>query len=131
MKKVSNLLTLFTVECRIKHFYLKHKIKKYVSHIATDWYDLFIDRKAELSALDVLKNKDFLQKPIYLSDELRLFEYVEGDSMNHIDYKKYYKEISQTFHKLYDTKKLFEYNYEPLKYIYEMNSLLSSTLDPL
>ena len=105
--------------------------KMYVSHIATDKYELFVDRITEKDALNTLGEKDFIQKEVYLSDEVRIFEYVNGSSMNHLDYKKHYKEISDTFHKLHDSNKLFKYNYNPFEYIYSMKNLLSTELDPL
>lgn len=105
--------------------------KKYVSHIATKGYDLFLKRNAEKNAFQVLGTPDYIQKPVYLSDKVRVFEYCDGTSMNNMSYSRYYKEIAETFHKLHDSNKLFEYDYKPLEYLESMKNLLKLELNPL
>ena len=74
-----------------KTYLFKANDKKYVVHISTKGYDLFLKRETEYDALDKLKALDNIQKPIYLSEKLRIFEFIEGDSMNNIKYQDYYK----------------------------------------
>ena len=105
--------------------------KKYVVHISTKGYDLFLKRETELDALDKLKALDNIQKPVYLSEKLRIFEYIDGTSMNNLKYQDYYKEISECFHKLHDSNKLFKEDYKPFEFIEENIKLLNCELDEL
>ena len=114
-----------------KTYLFKTPDKKYAVHISTKGYDLFLKRETELDCLDKLKELDNIQKPVYLSEKLRIFEYIDGDSMNKIKYQDYYKEISNSFHKLHDSGKLFKEDYKPFEFI-EMNmKLLNIEFDEL
>ncbi len=113
--------------------------KKYAVHYSTSGYDLFVKRAAEYDALDKLKDLKIIQKPVYLSNKLRIFEYVEGTPLNQMDYKAYYANVSESFKKLHNSNKLFKYNYNPFKYIkyieklddIEFNDLYYKSMDIL
>jgi len=98
--------------------------KKYVAHVSTYGYDLFIKRSWEFKALKELKNFELSQKPIYLSKNIRIFEYLDGISMNTIKYQDYYKEIALSFHKLHESTKSFKYTFGGLKYLDKIKGLV-------
>jgi len=105
--------------------------KKYVAHISAEGYELFVDRNNEYDCLDKLKNFKYSQKPIYLTDEVRIFDYVDGISMNTIEYGKYRNEIAKSFHKLHDETELLKENYEPFKFLDGLKNSLSQKFDDL
>lgn len=110
---MSNLTYLFSVNN-----------KKYAVHYTEKNGLRFVNRDYELSALNVTKNNPFVQKCVYFDKEnldLRIYEYIDGTSLNSLDYKNYIKEVSNSLKSFHQMNK-FDYDYKPFDYLTKMEN---------
>ena len=110
---MSNLTYLFSV-----------KDKKYAVHFTEKDGLKFVNRNYELSALEVTKNNPFVQKCVYFDKEnldLRIYEYIDGESLNLLEYKNHIKEAAESL-KSFHLMNKFDYDYKPFDYLSKMEN---------
>ena len=91
----------------------------YSVHITEEDGLIFVNRDYELDALSKLKDNPYVQKDVYVVKEdkrYRIFKYVDGKSLNELDYIKYVKEIAVSLKSLHSSP-LFNHNYNPFDYL--------------
>ena len=91
----------------------------YSVHITEEDGLIFVNRDYELDALSKLKDNPYIQKDVYVVKDdkrYRIFKYVDGKSLNELDYLKYVKEIAVSLKSLH-TSPLFNHNYNPFDYL--------------
>lgn len=99
--------------------YIFKGIDLYSVHITEKDGLVFVNRDYELDALSKLKDNPYIQKDVYVVKEdkrYRIFKYVDGKSLNEVDYIKYVKEIAVSLKSLH-TSPLFNHNYNPFDYL--------------
>ena len=98
--------------------------KKYAVHYTEKDGLKFVNRNYELSALKETLNDPFVQKCVYFDREnldLRIYEYIDGESLNLLEYKNYIKEVADSFKSLHKINK-FDYDYLPFDYLSKMEN---------
>lgn len=91
----------------------------YSVHITDEDGLIFVNRDYELDALSKLKDNPYIQKDVYVIKDdkrYRIFKYVEGSSLNELDYIKYIKKIASSLKSLHQSS-LFNHNYNPFDYL--------------
>lgn len=93
---------------------------KMIIHESTRGADRFVRRKYERDAYSHLVGCDFVQQPLYLKrhdEKFRIFRYIEGVSMNTINYADYLPQICACLKSLHQNTERFNFEYNPYQYL--------------
>lgn len=103
-----------------------HNHKKYVVYVANKQAGKLVHRDIEEQVSTILSDLNITSKMIYFDKArgIKIKEYIEGESLNKIDYYDYDK-VAGLLHRIHDSKELANINYHPFSRLskYENNAL--------
>ena len=90
--------------------------KKYLLYISTEQANEMVDRPLEKEHIDIVNSLGITNKNIYFdpSKGIKINEYIEGDSLDHISDFDYDK-VANLLHALHDSGKRSKEDYNPFK----------------
>lgn len=95
---------------------------------------MFVSREIEEKAYDTIKSNSTCQKAIYINKtdyKYRIFEYIDGKSMDKVNYKDYYLEIAKALKNLHNQSQLFSNNFNIFNRLDNLLSMAKGiSLDP-
>ena len=76
----------------------------------------FVERVVESHHIELIEDLDLNNKTIYLDDYTgyKIAEYIEGTPLHELDPLDYLTEAAEVLHKIHDSGKKSQYNYNPL-----------------
>jgi len=90
--------------------------EKYTFRIPGKKADKFVDRTVEAHNIDLVKSLDLNNDTIYLDVETgyKIAKYIEGNPLSELNPMDYLQEAADVLHKIHQSNKLSEYDYDPL-----------------
>jgi len=90
--------------------------KLYTFRIPGKNADKFVDRTVEKHNIDLAEDLGLNNKTVYFDIEsgYKIAEYIEGKPLHELDPLKYLDQAAEVLHKIHESKKVSDYDYDPL-----------------